>query len=78
MKTVLSPQSKDKLIAVAERTSENEFVYRSVSKAAVASMVFAVLGALTAFLAQVFVLLPALGVGFGFVALVARMLCAVQ
>ena len=69
MNTALYSQSKDKPAVVLENRSENEFMYRSVSKAAVASMVFAALGALTAFLAQVFVLLPALGVGFGFVAL---------
>ena len=68
MNTVIHP-SPEKLASVAEGNSENEFAYRSVSKAAVASIVFAVLGALTAFLAQVFVLLPALGAGFGMVAL---------
>lgn len=47
---------------------EQEFQYRSVSKAAVASLVFAILG-LTAFLSPIFVLLPALGTGFGFLAL---------
>lgn len=46
----------------------NEFAYRSVSKAAIASFVFAVLG-ITAFLAQIFVVLPALGLGFGLSAL---------
>ena len=61
--------AKDKLSPSAERRPENEFAYRSVSKAAVACLVFAILGALTAFLAQVFVLLPALGVGFGILAL---------
>ena len=48
---------------------ENQFAYRSVSRAAVASMVFAVLGALTCMLAEVFVLVPTIGVGFGLVAL---------
>lgn len=42
--------------------------YRSVSKAMVACLAFAFLS-LSAFLAQVFVLLPILGVGFGLVAL---------
>lgn len=47
----------------------NEFAYRSVSKAAVASIIFAVLGALTSFLAAHFVLLPALALGFGLLAM---------
>jgi len=42
--------------------------YRSVSKAAVACLAFAVLS-VSAFMAQVFVLLPILGVGFGLVAM---------
>ncbi len=44
--------------------------YRSVSKAAIASCVFAVLG-LASFMATAFVILPLLAVGFGIVALVA-------
>lgn len=47
----------------------NEFAYRSVSKAAIASLTFAIFGALTAFLGQPFVLIPALGVGFGLIAI---------
>ena len=46
----------------------NEFQYRTISKAAVASLAFAVLG-LGAFVFQAFVLLPVLAIGFGFVAL---------
>lgn len=46
---------------------EDDFVYRTVSKAAIASFTFAVLG-LTAYLIPPFVLLPALGFGFGIVA----------
>jgi hypothetical protein len=47
----------------------NEFAYRSISKAAIASLIFGVLGALTSFLAAHFVILPALALIFGFVAL---------
>ena len=47
---------------------EQEFRYRSLSKPAVASLTFAILG-LTSFLHPVFVLLPTLGIGFGFIAL---------
>jgi len=47
----------------------NEFAYRSVSKAAIASLTFAIFGAMTAFLGQPFVLIPALGFGFGLMAL---------
>ncbi|MEL7499165.1 MAG: DUF4190 domain-containing protein [Planctomycetota bacterium] len=46
----------------------NEFEYRSISKSAVACCVFAVLG-LTAYLSQVFVILPLVGIGFGLIAL---------
>ena len=42
--------------------------YRSVSKAAVACLAFAILS-VSAFMTQVFVLLPILGVGFGLVAM---------
>ena len=45
-----------------------QLAYRSVSKAAIASCVFAVLG-LASFLSTAFVILPLLGIGFGFVAL---------
>ena len=47
---------------------EQEFRYRSLSKPAVASLTFAILG-LTSFLHPVFVLLPTLGIGFGLIAL---------
>lgn len=47
----------------------NEFQYRTISKAAVASIAFAVLG-LGAFMFQAFVLLPVLAIGFGIVALI--------
>lgn len=43
---------------------ENNLQYRSVSKAAILSIVFSVLGVL-AFLGSAFLLLPLLGVGFG-------------
>ena len=49
-------------------TAGNEFQYRTISKAAVASLAFAILG-LGAFVFQAFVLLPVLAIGFGFVAL---------
>ena len=49
--------------------AENEFQYRTISKAAVASIAFAVLG-LGAFVFQAFVLLPVLAIGFGIVALI--------
>jgi len=47
----------------------SEFAYRSVSKSAIASLTFAILGVLTAFLGHIFVLMPLLGLGFGLVAL---------
>lgn len=50
------------------QSSGNEFQYRTISKAAVASVAFAVLG-LGAFVFQAFVLLPVLAIGFGIVAL---------
>ena len=46
----------------------NEFQYRTISKAAVASLALAITG-LGAFVFQAFVLLPVLAIGFGFVAL---------
>ena len=52
------------------QTNHNEHLhYRSVSKSAVASIVFAVLG-LTSFLSPTFVILPALGLGFALVSLI--------
>ncbi len=59
-------------VALEERPTfqghEQNFQYRSVCKSAVASVVFGILG-LTSFLFPLFVLLPALGVGFGIAAL---------
>jgi hypothetical protein len=49
--------------------NETQFQYRSVSKAAICCIVFAILSALLCWLSPVFVLLPVLGVGFGWVAL---------
>lgn len=49
--------------------SENDLQYRSVSKAAVLSVVFSVLG-LLAFLGTAFLMLPVLGIGFGLAGLV--------
>lgn len=46
----------------------NEFQYRTISKAAVASLALAILG-VGAFMYPAFVLLPVLAVGFGFIAL---------
>jgi hypothetical protein len=46
----------------------NDFVYRSVSKAAIASLVFAILG-LSAYLFIPFIIFPVIAVGFGLVAL---------
>jgi hypothetical protein len=50
--------------AMTFEQSENSLQYRSVSKAAILSIVFAILGVLS-FLGAVFVILPLLGVGFG-------------
>ncbi len=47
----------------------NEFEYRSISKAAVASFIFAIMGGLTFLMAAHFVLLPFLAAVFGLVAL---------
>jgi hypothetical protein len=59
-------------IAFQDRPSisdpDQDFRYRSLSKPAVASLTFAILG-LSSFLHPVFVLLPTLGVGFGLIAL---------
>lgn len=60
---------QDKLALSNPNSGENEFAYRSISKAAIASIIFAVLGALTSFLAAHFVILPALGLVFGLIAL---------
>lgn len=47
----------------------NEFEYRSISKAAIACIVFAFLGLLTAFIAPHFVVIPLISLVFGVVAL---------
>ena len=61
---------QDKNLALSSLDStENEFAYRSISKAAVASIIFSVLGLLTSFLAAHFVILPALGLVLGLVAM---------
>lgn len=44
--------------------SENDLQYRSISKAAVLSIVFAILGTLS-FLGTAFLILPIMGIGFG-------------
>jgi len=53
----------------SSQPANNEFQYRTISKAAVASLAFAVLG-FGAFVFPVFVLLPVLAIGFGIVALI--------
>jgi hypothetical protein len=53
----------------ATRPEGQDFQYRSVSKSAIASLAFAMMGMLTSFLAPIFVLLPALGAGFGLVSI---------
>ena len=60
---------QDELGFSKPQLAENEFAYRSISKAAIASLIFAVLGALTCLLAAHFVLLPGLGLIFGLVAM---------
>ena len=47
----------------------NEFEYRTVSKSAIASITFAILGLVSAYLAQLFVIIPAIGVIFGLLAI---------
>ena len=49
-------------------TAGNEFQYRTISKSAVASLVFAIFG-VGAFVLPQFILLPVLAIGFGFIAL---------
>ncbi len=53
---------------MSSSASSNTDEYRAVSKAMVACLAFAILS-VSAFMAQVFVLLPILGVGFGLVAM---------
>ncbi len=50
--------------------SENEFEYRTYSKAAIASLLFAILGALVSFVSTALVWLPLLAVAFGIAALI--------
>ena len=71
MNTATSVNEKNPVAPIKQISSvgKNEFAYRSVSKAAVACIVFAVLGALTSFVAPAFVLLPILGLSFGILAL---------
>ena len=54
--------------SAAEQPPAHEFAYRSISRAAIAAIVFTVL-APTAFLTQPLVLMPVLGAGFGILAL---------
>ena len=54
--------------STADNNTHSNDEFKSVSKAAVACIVFTILG-ITAFLSEVFVLLPILGVGFGLSAL---------
>jgi hypothetical protein len=49
--------------------NQSQFQYRSVSKAAICCVVFTILSVLMCWLSPVFVLLPVLGVGFGWIAL---------
>ena len=49
--------------------NQSQFQYRSVSKAAICCVVFTILSVLMCWLAPIFVVLPVLGVGFGWVAL---------
>ena len=48
---------------------DNEFQYQTISKSAIACCVFAALG-ISAYLAQMFVVIPMLGIGFGALALI--------
>jgi len=50
-------------------TPDDGLPFKMVSKSAVAALAFGILG-LTSFIAPVFVLLPALGIGFGIISLV--------
>ena len=59
---------QDNLAPTNPSSAGNEFAYRSLSKSAVASIIFSILGALTCFLAPHFLLLPLLGLGFGILA----------
>ncbi len=63
------PPMQEPVDSINSNLAENEFAYRTFSKAAIASIVFAVLGALTSFLAIQMVLLPMMAAVFGVVAL---------
>lgn len=54
---------------MAQNDMGNEFEYQTISKAAIACCVFAVLG-ITSYLAQMFVILPLIGAGLGTIALI--------
>lgn len=72
MNNAILPDSENSMkdaLAYTPPAAENVFAYRSISKAAVASLIFAILGALTSFLAAHFLILPFLAVVFGFVAM---------
>lgn len=60
---VKSPPEKSSSSMSLEH-SENDLQYRSISKAAILSIVFAILGGLS-FFGTVFLILPILGIGFG-------------
>ena len=49
--------------------NQSQFQYRSVSKAAICCVVFTLLSVLMCWLSPLFVLLPVLGVGFGWIAM---------
>jgi len=59
---------KEQISPPMQKKVENEFAYRSISRSAIAAVVFTVLGP-TAFLTQPLVLIPVLGAGFGVLAL---------
>lgn len=59
---------KEQIPTPVQNSVNNEFAYRSVSRAAIAAVIFTVL-APAAFLSQPLVLIPVLGVGFGILAL---------
>jgi hypothetical protein len=49
--------------------NDQDFQYRSVSKATICCLVFTILGALFSWISPLFLLMPVLGIGFGMVAL---------
>jgi hypothetical protein len=62
----VAPLEKNQMSAPGEI---EQFQYRAVSKSAVACMAFAVMSVLLAFVSELFVVLPMLGVAFGLAAL---------